>query len=46
MDEPCDPPLIDVRMRIDTPRLVLRCQQPGDGAAFEAVSASLAELEP
>ena len=42
-----DPLLIDVPLRLDTERLVLRCPQPGDGAAYlEAITASLAELEP
>ncbi|HEY1392748.1 MAG TPA: GNAT family protein [Methylibium sp.] len=40
-----DPLLIDVPTRLDTPRLVLRCPQPGDGAAYhEAIVASQDEL--
>jgi RimJ/RimL family protein N-acetyltransferase len=42
-----DPLLIDVPPRLETPRLILRCPQPGDGARLnEAVRDSLAELRP
>lgn len=42
-----DPVLIDIPTRIDTDRLVLRCPQPGDGAAVHAAECeSLAELLP
>jgi RimJ/RimL family protein N-acetyltransferase len=42
-----DPLLIDVPERIDTERFVLRCPQPGDGAAINAaVCATLDELRP
>lgn len=42
-----DPLLIDVPERIDTPRLVLRCPRPGDGAALNAaVCSSIHELRP
>ncbi|WP_295643817.1 GNAT family protein [uncultured Methylibium sp.] len=44
---PIDPRLIEVPMRLDTPRLVIRCPRAGDGASyFEAVSASLDALKP
>ena len=44
---PIDPLLIEVPMRLDTPRLVIRCPRAGDGASyFEAVSASLDALKP
>ncbi len=42
-----DPLLIDVPVRLQTERLVLRSPRPGDGAALnEAVVASLDELRP
>jgi RimJ/RimL family protein N-acetyltransferase len=42
-----DPLLIDVPERIETERLLLRCPQPGDGAALNAaVRESLADLRP
>jgi ribosomal-protein-serine acetyltransferase len=42
-----DPVLIDVPLRIDTERLILRCPQPGDGPlVHEAEHESLAELQP
>lgn len=42
-----DPLLIDVPARLVTPRLVLRCPQPGDGAVLNAsVAASITELRP
>lgn len=42
-----DPLLIDVPMRIETARLILRAPQPGDGAALNAaVCESIGELRP
>jgi RimJ/RimL family protein N-acetyltransferase len=42
-----DPLLIEVPIEIDSPRLVLRCPRPGDGAALlEAVCESLDGLRP
>ncbi len=46
-DPKTDPLLIDVPVRLDTPRLLIRCPQPGDGAAYlEAILASLDALKP
>ena len=45
--DPLDPLLIDVPQRIETPRLILRCPGPGDGAALnEAECETLVELLP
>lgn len=42
-----DPLLIEVPTRLETPRLILRCPQPGDGARLnEAVRDSIADLRP
>lgn len=42
-----DPLLIDVPMRMETDRLVLRCPQPGDGPTLHAAQTeSLDELRP
>lgn len=42
-----EPLLIDLPDRLETPRLVIRCPRPGDGAAyFEAVRDSLDDLRP
>jgi len=42
-----DPLLIDVPLEFDSPRLVLRCPRPGDGAVLhDAVCASLDDLRP
>jgi len=42
-----DPVLIEVPVRIETERLILRCPQPGDGVVVnEAERESLAELKP
>jgi ribosomal-protein-serine acetyltransferase len=44
---PIDPVLVDVPMRLETPRLVLRPPRAGDGEALnEAVRESLPELRP
>jgi RimJ/RimL family protein N-acetyltransferase len=42
-----DPLLIDVPLRIETQRLILRCPQPGDGAALNVAECeTLGELLP
>jgi ribosomal-protein-serine acetyltransferase len=42
-----DPVLIDVPERVLTERFIVRCPQPGDGAAVNAaVCETLAELRP
>ena len=47
MEASLDLLLIDVPERIHTERLILRCQQPGDGAALNAaVSETLDQLAP